>query len=83
MNASEPEADPASRRQRLAVLCALDRVELRLALKPPHPPGPVPVVAGVKRALDVASVLPGRLGRWSRRLSTGLRFARKVGAAFG
>jgi hypothetical protein len=80
MNA--PETDHAARRQRLAVLCALDRVELRLALKPPRPPQPL-MVAGVKRALDVAAVLPGRLGRWSRHLATGLRLARQVQAAMG
>ena len=83
MNAAPSGTDRPAQRQRLAVLCALDRVELRLALKPPRPPVTNRVAVGVKRALDVAAVLPGRLGRWSRHLSTGFRLARQVGAAMG
>jgi hypothetical protein len=63
--------DPAERRQRLAVLCALDRAQLRLALAPPpRPPEPAQSVAGegLKSVLNATRFLPGKLGVWSRRV---------------
>ncbi len=65
-------SDPAERRQRLAVLCALDRAQLRLVLAPPplHAPEPSLNVAtdGLKTVLNATRSLPGKFGVWSRRL---------------
>lgn len=63
--------DSAERRQRLAVLCALDRVQLRLVLAPPpQPVAPANSIAseGIKTVLNATRFLPGKLGVWSRRV---------------
>lgn len=70
--------DGAARRQQLAVLCALDRVSLRLVLRP-APPSPRPAGAGLglqRMLLDAGSFLPGAFGRWSRRLAFGANILR-------
>lgn len=71
---------PAERRQRLAVLCALDRAQLRLVLAPaPRAAAPSPVGAaaeGVQTLLGAARFLPGKLGLWSRRIGMAASFVR-------
>lgn len=67
---------PAERRARLAVLCALDRAALKLALRAPEPsPAPssasAPAGETLRRALAAGRFFPGAIGRWSRRLSVG------------
>lgn len=71
MTSPSTSDDPAERRQRLAVLCALDRVQLRLALAPaPRPTAPAEKIAGesLKTVLAATRFLPGKLGLWSRRI---------------
>lgn len=64
------------RREKLAVLCALDRARLRLALAPtPRPPSAV--ADGLDLLLGAARRLPGRAGKWARRaglLADAVRF---------
>lgn len=63
--------DSAERRQRLAVLCALDRVQLRLVLAPPPrniTPANSIASEGIKTVLNATRFLPGKLGVWSRRV---------------
>lgn len=62
------------RRARLAVLCALDRAAIRLALRAPSAPDPgppAPASEKLRRALAFGRFFPGAIGRWSRRLSFG------------
>lgn len=64
----------ADRRLRLALACELDRLHLKIAFAKPH--GRELQVAGVPlstftKAFSVAQLLPGSIGRWSRRLSLG------------
>lgn len=64
----------AARRERLALACELDRLRLRLAVRPSpsggaEAAGTVLSVAG--KALSVAGFFPGRIGRWARRLALG------------
>lgn len=71
----DPATTPAERRARLAVLCALDRAALKLALRAPEPAAPPPSAAPpgetLRRALAAGRFFPGAIGRWSRRLSVG------------
>ena len=65
----------AERRQRLALVCELDRLHLRLALRPTarRPEltvGGVPLSA-LTTALSFAQFLPGRFGRIARGASLG------------
>lgn len=64
-----------ARRERLAVLCALDRAALRLTLqpRPPQTGANTPATGGVGlgSVLAVTRFFPGAIGRWSRRLSVG------------
>lgn len=69
--AYDEKPDASERRQRLAVLCALDRVQLRLVLAPPpRAASPANSIAGegIKTVLDATRLLPGKLGVWSRRI---------------
>ena len=61
----------AERRQRLAVLCALDRARLRVTLSLPRrsaeaAPGEG-ANDGLQAVLGAVRFLPGKLGVWSRR----------------
>jgi hypothetical protein len=78
----ETTAERDARRERLRLLCALDRARLRLAFRPrPVAAGRsgLPVVGGLSRALTMAAFLPGAAGRWSRRLAAGLRVLKNLG----
>jgi hypothetical protein len=72
-----PPAMPtlAERRERLALACELDRLRLRLALRPPARPaalaGADTALSLAGKALSVAGFFPGKIGRWARRLSLG------------
>lgn len=70
--ARDEKPDLAERRQRLAVLCALDRAQLRLVLAPPPPRATEPLETaaseGIKTMLNATRFLPGKLGVWSRRV---------------
>lgn len=77
MNAESPEDFSAhiARRERLSVLCAIDRAALRLILKKPVP---TPASAagssgrgGLGNVLAVTQFFPGPIGRWSRRIARG------------
>lgn len=64
----------ADRRQRLALACELDRLHLKIAFAKKS--GRELQIAGVplstfSKAFSVAQLLPGTIGRWSRRLSLG------------
>lgn len=66
----------AERRERLALACELDRLRLRLALRLPLSNGTAPAIAGVplsslNQAFSIAQLLPGKIGRWSRRAALG------------
>jgi hypothetical protein len=75
MNPEPPDDASAhiARRERLAVLCALDRATLRLILRTPAAaaPAPSPAGGGLGAVLTVAQFCPGAIGRWSRRLARG------------
>lgn len=61
----------AERRQRLAVLCALDRAQLRLVFAtPPRSASSSEntTADGLKTVLGATRFLPGKLGVWSRRI---------------
>ena len=75
--ASHFEAEPlptvaetlAQRRERLALLCALDRARLRLAVLPPKRAPSAAKAGALNLLLDLARWLPGRPGTWARRAS--------------
>ena len=65
----------ADRRLRLALACELDRLHLRLALRP-SPRRPEVKIAGVPlssltKAFSFAQFLPGKLGRAARGVALG------------
>ena len=69
---SQPHLTLAERRERLALVCQLDRLHLRLALRPSHEL----TIAGLpatslKKALSVTQLFPGRLGGIARGLALG------------
>ncbi|HZZ20717.1 MAG TPA: hypothetical protein VFE25_15180 [Opitutaceae bacterium] len=66
----------AEQRERLALTCQLDRLNLRLALRPT----PVERLAmGVMEKLaPLAPHLPGRLGKWTRGLMRGTELFKTV-----
>jgi hypothetical protein len=77
MNAESPEDFFAhvARRERLSVLCALDRAAFRLTLRKPAP-APASSAGpsghgGLGNVLAVTQFFPGAIGRWSRRLARG------------
>lgn len=58
----------ASRRERLALLCALDRARLRLALRPAPRTSPASsAIPKLDLLFAIVRCLPGRIGRWTRR----------------
>jgi len=66
----------AEQRERLALVCELDRLNLRLAMRP------TPLERTTLRVLEkvapLAPHLPGRLGLWARRILRGTNVARGV-----
>jgi hypothetical protein len=72
----------AERRARLALVCQLDRLRLRLALRPAaHRPeitlGGVPISA-LTQAFSLAQFLPGKVGRFARNAALGADLFRAV-----
>ncbi len=70
---------PAERRERLALICELDRLRLRLALRPTNEL----TIAGVPakaltKAFSVTQFLPGRFGRLARGLALGSALFRMI-----
>lgn len=79
---SPPDAPRSAReaqRERLALLCALDRAALRLALRP-RPAAPSGLLGGgLNQALRMTAHLPGAPGRWSRRIALALGIFKTLG----
>lgn len=72
----------AAQRERLVLLCAVDRARLRLLLRMPTRPKSEPssfsFASGLFSPPTLAALLPwipGRIGRWSRRVRTGAHLA--------
>ena len=79
MPMSVPPLTFAERRERLALVCQLDRLRLRLALRPSHEI----TIAGLpatslKKALSAAQLFPGRLGRLARGFAVGSALFRLI-----
>lgn len=66
----------AEQRQRLALICQLDRLNLRLAMRPT----PVERLAMgfVEKLAPLAPHLPGRIGRWTRGIMRGTEMFKTV-----
>ena len=69
--------DPSrtERREQLVLSCELDRLHLQLALRPRHA-SPQRRIADqsifwLRSFSEIAQILPGTLGRWSRRINIG------------
>lgn len=86
MNATATHPGPIdsrdAQRERLTLLCAVDRARLRLLLRVPARPAPEATAPSFASGLFSAPVLtallpwvPGPIGRWSRRVRTGARLA--------
>ena len=71
LSANESTLSLAECRQRLAVLCALDRAHLRVTLSPPRRSAEAAsgegATDGLHAVLGAVRFLPGKLGVWSRR----------------
>lgn len=78
---SDPIDSRDAQRERLLLLCAVDRARLRLLLRVPtrpKPEAPSSFASGLFSAPMLTELLPwmpGPIGRWSRRLRTGARLA--------
>ena len=66
----------AERRQRLALACQLDRLNLQLALRPT--PMEKLSLTVLEKLAPLVPHLPGRLGKWTRGIMRGTSFARSV-----
>ena len=66
----------AERREVLALACQLDRLNLRLALRPT--PMERLTLTALEHLAPLAPHLPGRLGKWTRRIMSGTNFFRGV-----
>lgn len=77
---SRPPETREERIRKLAVLCAMDRVNMRLNFSAPSAPQPTPPPGGeaLRRVLGVTSHVPGAIGRWSRRLALGASVLRAL-----
>lgn len=78
--AAGPADGRAARRERLLLLCAVDRARLRLVWRmPTKPKSPPPsLVQELLSPPTLATLLPwvpGSIGRWSRRIRTGAGLA--------
>jgi len=81
--ASGPVEARAARRERLLLLCAVDRARLRLLWRMPTKPAPErhSFASGLLSPPTLAAILPwvpGKIGRWSRRIRTGATLLRTV-----
>lgn len=79
--ASCSERDYARERERLSLLCHADRVRLRLIVESAtKDKARTPTILHyATEALHAASVMPGRLGRWSNRLLFGIQLGKTLG----
>jgi hypothetical protein len=66
----------AERRQRLALSCQLDRLNLQLALRPT--PMEKLSLTVLEKLVPLVPHLPGRLGRWTRGIMRGTSVARSI-----
>jgi hypothetical protein len=71
-----PELSIAEQRERLALACQLDRLNLRLALRPT--PMERLTINVLERLAPLVPHLPGRLGKWTRGIMRGTHFVRGV-----
>ena len=66
----------AEQRERLALVCELDRLNLRLAMRP------TPIESMTLNVLEkiapLAPHIPGKLGKWARSILRGTNVARGV-----
>jgi hypothetical protein len=75
MNIAKPPT-LAEQRERLALVCELDRLNLRLAMRPT--PLERTTLKVLEKVAPLAPHLPGRLGRWARSILRGTNIARGV-----
>ncbi len=68
-----PQPTPAQRRDCLALACRLDRLNMRLALRPTALERLSLTLLGLS-----APLLPGRIGRWARAFEQGTKLLRGV-----
>jgi hypothetical protein len=77
-----PPATNAYRRQRLALVCELDRLRLRIALRQRASSDEVTIAglpkSAVAKAFSIVQLLPGRIGRIARGFALGSAFFRIV-----
>jgi hypothetical protein len=66
----------AEQRERLALACQLDRLNLRLAVRPT--PLERLTLTVLEKLAPLAPHLPGRLGKWTRGIMRGTHFFRGV-----
>jgi hypothetical protein len=66
----------AEQRERLALACRLDRLNLRLAMRPT--PLERLSLAVLEKAAPLIPYLPGRIGRWARGIAQGTNLFRGV-----
>jgi hypothetical protein len=71
-----PESTVAGRREWLALACRLDRLNLRLALRPTALERLSLTLLG--KAAPLIPLLPGRAGRWARGIAQGTNLLRGV-----
>jgi hypothetical protein len=62
----------AEQRERVALACELDRLNLRLAMRP------TPIERMTLGVLEKVPHLPGRIGKWARGIVRGTNLARGV-----
>lgn len=82
-DSSHPLQERAARRERLRLLCAADRSRVRLVWRmpsrPAHRPGSLSASLLSAPALSaLLPMVPGPIGRWSRRLGAGAGVLRAV-----
>jgi hypothetical protein len=66
----------AEQRERLALACRLDRLNLRLAMRPT--PLERFTLNLLEKAAPLVPFLPGKIGRWARGISRGTNLFRGV-----
>jgi hypothetical protein len=76
MNSPDVRTSLAEQRERLALSCELDRLRLRLALRPLENHGSPQ--SGIGKALAIGQLVPGKIGRWARRLAAGADFFQSI-----
>ena len=73
---SRTHATPAERREQLALACRLDRLNLRLAMRPTALERLSLTL--LEKAAPLVPFLPGRVGRWARGITRGTNLLRGV-----